>query len=259
MTKFKIVLLQMDISFGEPQKNFQQVEQLMTQAVLKPSEIVILPELWNTGYDLERLAEIADVDGERTKSFLIEQAKRHQVFIAGGSIARKTADSYFNTSFMVDPIGQVTQYDKVHLFRLMAEEKYLTAGEQGGQTEFKSLKITPMICYDLRFPEWFRKFGETTDLFIVSAQWPIQRISQWKNLLIARAIENQCFVAAVNRVGSDPNNEFGGHSMVIDPLGNILMELDKTQQIAHIEIDLDLVQQTRGHIPVFEDRRTKLY
>lgn len=261
MGKLSLVLLQLDIVFGQPEKNRENIRQWFTKMDLQPNEVVLLPELWDTGYDLTRLAEIADKEGETAQLFLSELAKKYQVFISGGSIARESEGQFFNTTYLIGSDGEVkTSYDKVHLFRLMEEEKYLHAGSQLAQMKIADFQVAPLICYDLRFPEWFRKSAsQGTDIFFLSAQWPTPRITQWEKLLQARAIENQCFVAAVNRVGSDPNNQFGGRSMVVDPLGNNLLKLDSLEGFGRVAIDRRIVETTRGAIPVFEDRRTELY
>lgn len=261
MTKLSIVLLQIDVSFGNPKKNRENIRRWFERAELKPNELVLLPELWDTGYDLTRLSEIADRDGETAQLFLSQLAKEYQVYISGGSIARQSDDKFFNTTYIVTPTGSIqVSYDKVHLFRLMQEEKFLHAGSQLVQTTILGVPLSPFICYDLRFPEFLRKSAnQKTELFLFSAQWPTVRIDHWKKLLQARAIENQCFVAAVNRVGEDPDNKFGGNSMIVDPLGNILLELDDSEGFGRKEINMQEVSDVRKGFPVFEDRRTNLY
>ena len=261
MANLSIVLLQIDISFGKPEKNRARIEKWFESMDLQPNELVTLPELWDTGYDLTRLTEIADTEGANAQKFLTDLAKKYHVYISGGSIARQTANQVFNTTYLVNPKGKVeVSYDKVHLFRLMDEEKYLQAGDHLAQAQIADFLVAPFICYDLRFPEWFRKSAsQGTELFILSAQWPTPRIVQWTKLLQARAIENQCFVAAVNRVGSDPKNDFGGYSIVVDPLGEILLQLDDREGFGRISIEQKQVVETRGLIPVFEDRRIDLY
>lgn len=258
----KITLLQMDIQYGQPQANMFHVEQWCETAELVPHSLVILPEMWNTGYDLTRLAEIADVEGQQTQVLLSQLARKYQIYLVGGSVALKRGNEYYNTTFVYGPSGErLGSYDKVHLFRLMQEEKFLKAGNQGLSVDLGETVLSCMICYDLRFPEWFRKqASETgTKLFVVPAQWPLVRIDAWRKLLQARAIENQAFVIGVNRVGSDPDNQFGGHSMVVDPLGQILLELDEQETAGTTTIDLALIEKVRKGIPVFHDRRPELY
>ncbi|GCF92990.1 hydrolase [Enterococcus florum] len=258
----KITLIQMDICYGEPEKNFARVERLIKQMVLAKDQLVILPEMWNTGYDLTRLSEIADENGRRTRTLLSKLAQDCEIYLLGGSVAVKQEKDYRNTCFLCGPSGEhLGRYDKVHLFRLMQEEQYLIAGDQGVTIQMGDFKVSPMICYDLRFPEWFRRqVSKTgTDLFVVPAQWPIQRLAAWRKLLQARAIENQSYVVGVNRAGEDPANRFAGHSLVIDPFGEILLELGEQEETGTIEIDPARVAEARQAMPVFEDRRTELY
>ncbi|MBV7390402.1 carbon-nitrogen family hydrolase [Enterococcus alishanensis] len=257
----KITVMQIDLAFGEPEKNFAHIKEIFSQQTFQPNQLVVLPEMWNTAYDLTRLSEIADEEGMETQVFFAELAQTHQIYIVAGSIARKVGAEFFNTAYTFNPKGEIVgDYDKVHLFGLMAEDQYLAAGDQATSFDWAGHQVSTVICYDLRFPEWFRKQGTTgTELFVVPAQWPKQRIQVWRKLLQARAIENQCYVLGVNRVGSDPNNQFNGHSMLADPFGEIVMELGENETVLQTEIDFSRLKEARKDIPVFNDRRPELY
>lgn len=257
----KVSLVQMDIRFGDPVANFKQVREIFKQEKFTPGQLVILPEMLNTGYDLTRLAQIADPNGAETQALFSQLAEEHGIYLVAGSVARKVGDNYFNTSYVFGPSGNLLgHYDKVHLFGLMAEDHYLAAGDSHLTVEIQQQQVSTVICYDLRFPEWFRKQASLgTDLFVIPAQWPIQRVAAWKKLLQARAIENQAFVIGVNRVGSDPNNQFAGHSLVVDPLGEILLELGETAEVGTLELDFNQLTEVRGEIPVIADRRPEIY
>lgn len=258
----RITMLQIDIQFGQPQANMFHVEQLCETVELVPQSVVVLPEMWNTGYDLTRLSAIADIEGQQTQALLSRLAKKHQIYLVGGSVATKRGNEYYNTTFVYGPSGErLGSYDKVHLFRLMQEEKFFTAGKRGLSVKIGETVLSSMICYDLRFPEWSRKqASETgTQLFVIPAQWPRVRIDAWRKLLQARAIENQAFVVGVNRVGSDPDNQFGGHSMVVSPLGEIVLELEEQETAGTTTIDLSQIKEVQKGIPVFRDRRPDLY
>ncbi|MDG5790069.1 carbon-nitrogen family hydrolase [Evansella sp. AB-P1] len=258
---WKVALLQMNIAFGDPKTNFEQVENFFTKAVKKKVDTIILPEMWSTGYELTRLDDIADEEGEETLYFLYSLAKKYHVNIVGGSIAKRSNGKVTNTMFVLNKKGElVKEYSKAHLFRLMDEEKYLVEGNSDGLFELEGETCAGVICYDIRFPEWIRMHmtQEAKVLFVV-AEWPKPRINHWRNLLISRAIENQCYVVACNRVGSDPNNVFGGQSIIVDPWGNVKAEGDEEEQILYGEIDFNQVDEVRKKIPVFTDRRTDLY
>ncbi|MBZ5751742.1 MULTISPECIES: carbon-nitrogen family hydrolase [Metabacillus] len=257
-----ITCIQLDIKFGDPQFNYQQVEEKIAQTVEnKKSTIIVLPELWTTGYDLTRLDEIADEKGEETKQFLSRLAKKYQINIVGGSIAKKTADNVTNTMYIFNTQGEfVHEYSKLHLFKLMDEHHYLTAGTEKGLFEIEGIKSAGVICYDIRFPEWIRAHTtQGAEVLFVVAEWPLPRLNHWRTLLTSRAIENQCYVVACNRAGSDLNNVFAGHSMIIDPWGTIIAEADEQAGSISATIDVETVKQVRSQIPVFDDRLPEFY
>lgn len=261
MMKFKIACLQMDIAFGDPAKNYKHAAKLIEQAnALKP-DITVLPELWTTGYDLDNLKTTAEAEAQAAKAFFKDAALKYNSHFIGGSVANKTEAGIENTLVVFDKDGnQAGTYSKLHLFKLMDEHLHLAAGKEKGLFSLDGHKFAGLICYDIRFPEWVRAHAlhEVEAMFVV-AEWPIQRLEHWRALLIARAIENQCFVIACNRAGSDPNNTFAGHSMVINPWGEVIAEGGEDEEILIAEIDLDEVNEARSRIPIFTDRRPELY
>lgn len=256
----KIACIQMDIAFGEPAINFENAEAYLKEAAANGAETIVLPEMWNTGYALTELEELADGTG-RTLAFLQGFAKEHGVNIVGGSVSTKKQDGFYNTMYVVDKTGKLlSEYDKAHLFGLMDEHIHLEEGRGLGTFELEDITCGGVICYDIRFPEWIRTQAlNGAKVIFVPAEWPEARIDHWKVLLQARAIENQCFIVAVNRVGSDPKNEFGGHSMVIAPWGEIRLDMAKQEGIGYVDVDLTEVESVRERIPVFADRRENLY
>jgi predicted amidohydrolase len=258
-----ISLLQMDIAIGQPDVNFAHLETLLQQAVsaqVKP-DVIIFPEMWNTGYALEEIHQLADREGVRTRELISGFAAKHQVHVIAGSIADKQAEKVRNTIYIFDRVGNlVTDYSKIHLFRLMDEEKYLSAGDELCSFELEGIPAGAMICYDIRFPELARKLAlNGAQILFVPAEWPHPRLHHWRTLLMARAIENQMYVVSCNRVGRSGSTEFFGHSMVIDPWGEILVEGGEAEEILYATIDLGEVQRVRNKIPIFEDRRPPLY
>jgi predicted amidohydrolase len=221
----------------------------------------VLPELWDTAYDLTRLDEIADDEGQQAKQLISQFAKTNEVNIVGGSIAKKTEQGVTNTMYIFDRKGrEVSQYSKLHLFKLMDEHLYLEAGTAKKLFTLEQSLCAGVICYDIRFPEWIRVHTSSgAEVLFVVAQWPAPRLAHWKALLISRAIENQCYVIACNRVGQDPNNTFAGHSLVIDPWGEIIAEAGDSEELLSADVNLELVKEIRKQIPVFTDRRTEFY
>jgi predicted amidohydrolase len=257
----KVSCIQFDITFGDPEKNFQRIEEKMLEALEEKPDILVLPELWSTGYDLARLQDIGDENGEKTKQFFSSFAKKHQVAIVAGSVAKKTDTGITNTMYVFNQEGQlVSEYSKLHLFKLMDEHLYLQAGETQNLFALYDTSCAGFICYDIRFPEWMRVHtSQGAEVLFVSAEWPLPRIAHWRSLLISRAIENQCYVVACNCTGSNPDNIFGGHSLIIDPWGEIVAEASEGEEIITGSIDSEKVRKVRAQIPIFADRRTDFY
>ncbi|WP_409254145.1 carbon-nitrogen family hydrolase [Bacillus sp. SCS-153A] len=259
----RIACLQIDIKFGKPEENRKNVTEEFKRAFEKYDDldVVVLPELWTTGYDLTRLDNIADEEGSLSRKFLSELAKKYKTNIVGGSVAKKSGENVTNTLYSFDRAGNLLgEYSKVHLFKLMDEHHYLSSGNGSGAVTIEGVTSAAFICYDIRFPEWLRTHtaGGAEVLYVV-AEWPLARVNHWRTLLLARAIENQCYIVACNRSGSDPNNQFAGHSMIIDPWGEILAEAGEEPDVLTAELNLDKVKEVRKQIPIFQDRRPELY
>ncbi|WP_424766015.1 carbon-nitrogen family hydrolase [Paenibacillus sp. sgz302251] len=261
--KLRLALLQMHIEAGNPEANYTKLASMLEEAVggAQKPDVIMFPEMWNTGYALTEIQSIADKEGDRTKTFLSAFSKKHKVHIIGGSIAELKEDKVLNTIYAFDREGNVAaDYSKIHLFRLMDEEKYLAAGNKLGKLEMEGEQAGMMICYDIRFPELARRLAlEGAKLLFVPAEWPNPRLHHWKTLLTARAIENQMFVIACNRMGESGETSFFGHSIVLDPWGEIIAEAGEEEMILYADIDLSLVDTVRSKIPVFEDRRPAIY
>lgn len=257
MTKRRIACLQIDIQFGDVTANITQVTEQFKQL---PANVdtVVLPEFWPMGYSLDILGEIVSYDMLTPIKTL---AKQYNVDVIAGSVPTERDGKFYNSLPVITREGEVTfWYDKVHLFRLMDEEKFLAEGKDSGVFTLSGIRSAAVICYDIRFPEWIKtQMLEDVDVLYVVAEWPKQRLDHWRALLIARAIENQVYVVACNRVGRDPNNTFAGHSMVIDPWGQVISEADNQIGILTAEIDLAEVKRIRREIPIYEDRRPDLY
>lgn len=259
--KIRVACVQMDIEFGNPSLNYSKASTLIEKAAKTSADIIVLPELWTTGYDLKNLNTTVEDEARTASAFLKGQAIAHKTNIVGGSVANKTAEGIENTMLVFDRSGRLMgKYSKLHLFKLMDEHLHLAAGKEKGLFSLENQKFAGLICYDIRFPEWVRThtLAGAEAMFIV-AEWPQQRLEHWRALLIARAIENQCYIIACNRSGSDPNNTFAGHSLVIGPWGDVIAEAGESEEILTAEIDLDEVRQARERIPIFTDRRPEFY
>jgi predicted amidohydrolase len=264
----QVAVIQMDVQIGQPEQNIERVKQKLVEAVSSETvaqkpDVIVLPEMWNTGYALTELAALADLHGQQTQQLMADFAREHQVNVIAGSVAVAEADGTFaNRSFIFDRQGScVAQYDKLHLFRLMEEEQYLQQGQTLGQFLIDDeIAAAIMICYDIRFPELTRRLAlNGAKILFVPAQWPNPRLHHWRTLLQARAIENQMYVVACNRVGVSGETSFFGHSLVIDPWGEVLAEGDEDEAILRVALDLDVVDNVRQRIPIFFDRRPEIY
>lgn len=255
-------MLQMDIRLGDVNANRDKALAMMKQAVAGGAKLIVLPELWTTGYRLDRIHELAETDDGPTIKMLRAFAAEHSLEILAGSIAEKRDAGIYNSTFAIGSDGGlIGRYSKIHLIGLMQEDEFITPGRKRGEVEFSFGKAGMIICYDLRFTELPRTLALTgCQTLFVPAEWPAVRGRHWSVLNIARAIENQMFVIAVNRVGSDDKNVFYGHSMVVDPWGEVLAEATETEEeVVLLDVDFGAVENIRKRIPVFRDRRPQLY
>ncbi|MBB6674072.1 carbon-nitrogen family hydrolase [Cohnella nanjingensis] len=265
-TTLRIALIQMDIEVGRVEANFARAERKLREAAAaspKP-DVVVLPEMWNTGYALTEIRTLADPDGERTRAAISAIAREYGVNVIAGSIAERRTDrggAVTNTVYGFDREGrEIAEYAKIHLFQLMDEHLHLEAGDKPGHFALGDIPAGVMICYDIRFPELARKLAlDGAKVLFVPAEWPHPRLHHWRTLLQARAIENQMYVVACNRSGVSGATHFFGHSMVIDPWGEVIAEAGEEEDVLYADIDLALTDEVRGRIPVFADRRPSVY
>lgn len=241
----KIALAQMNVEYGNTQKNITVAKQLIYSAIGHKCDLVLLPELWSTGFDFHHLDAYVD-QNVLLITDLQELSDQSEIIICGSFIVKQGSHLY-NSFYTLQPKKPVVRYFKNHLFRMMHEDKYFTAGE--GSITFNSpLGQTGLsICYDLRFPELFldlRRQG--AECFLMSAHWPRVRINHWDVLLQARAIENQAYMIAVNSVGQSGKDVYGGHSTIIAPDGEIILRAPTNEEGLFIsEIDPGKVNNLR--------------
>ncbi|RSL34973.1 carbon-nitrogen family hydrolase [Salibacterium salarium] len=260
-----IAMYQMDIIPGKPEENRKKVTDWVKKTVASYNpDAVMLPEMWTTAYTLSSLPVLADDESsDHTLAFLQELAVTYNLTVFGGSHAVKTKDGIVNRASIIANDGAVLSlYDKIHLVPMLAEPDYLISGkEMPYAAEYGELKAVVGICYDLRFPELFRPLAaEGANVLIIPAEWPDTRANHWRSLLQARAIENQIYVVACNRIGSYNGTTFAGRSMVVDPNGHIIIE-GSTAKEETIIADIDIAQTDfiRKNIPVFTSRDTTKY
>lgn len=255
-----VSLGQMHLHLGQPEKNLERVRQWAAEAARRGSDVALFPELWPTAYDLERWPEHASPLGQGMFARIAALAREHHIAIAG-SILEAREGKAFNTFALYDAQGNLAgTYRKIHLVPMLDEHQWLAAGDHIELVEAAWGLTGLAICYDLRFPEMFRKYAlGGARLVLLPAEWPSKRAAHWRTLIRARAIENQFFVVACNRVGESEGEQFGGESAIIDPWGEAVIEAGDAEALLTAEIDLGLVDDVRARVPVFKDRRPDVY
>ena len=258
MARLNISLAQMNIALGDVKRNYNTLTKLATEAARRGSQLVVFPELWSTGYALDQAKELASALNSGMFAQLSTIATQNKISIVG-SMLEKRGQEVANSSAFFAPNGRMMGvYRKIHLFRPLDEG--LQKGAAPLIIDLPWGKTAFAICYDLRFPELFRRYAlEQASLVILAAEWPLERIEHWRVLLIARAIENQCYMIATNSAGTTGNLLCGGHSMIVDPWGKVLIEGGEEPNLLTVEIELDRVAEIRKLLPVFEDRRPEIY
>lgn len=247
----KIALVQYSPDWENKDTNKKKILQLVRESA--GVELFIFPEMTLTGFTMKSMEMSETIHGDSFK-FFSSIAKEKAANIFAGIIERRDKRNY-NTLIHIKPDGNLLKlYRKVHPFSYSSENEYYLAGTKPAYTKIKNWKIGLTICYDLRFPELYRKYGKKRAHMIVNiANWPDTRIEHWRSLLKARAIENQCYVAGVNRVGKDPKLNYVGFSSVFDPMGKELIAVENDERIIIVDIDKNYVSEVREKFPFLDD------
>jgi predicted amidohydrolase len=240
----KIAIFQMDIAWRNPRKNRDNVEKWL-EDIDNDVDIVVLPEMFSTGFSMTPEIDAEPVDGE-TVSWLIDAAQRFDIAIVT-SVAVVDSGAYFNRMYFVEPSGRVVCYDKRHLFRMGGENQHYTAGNQRVVVKYKGWRFLLQICYDLRFPVWARNLNDY-DAIIYVANWPEVRNDAWEILLKARAVENSCYVIAANRTGRDDKLNYIGNSLILNYKGEVI----SSNSLGRVEavLEMEKLNHFREKFPV---------
>lgn len=245
MEKLNLQLVQATLKWRKPADNRAHL-QAMLEGQDSQADITIFPETFTTGFLGESAETDEGMDG-KTLEWMRSMAKRFDSVMAGSAVIEDQGRR--NRMLWVEPDGKTHFYDKHHLFSYAGEDQRYVAGSERKVFHYRGWRICPQICYDLRFPVWCRNQNDY-DLLLVVANWPGKRIDAWSSLLKARAIENQCYVAAVNRVGKDGNDfSYPGASVVHDPLGETLLKLEDEETTGEVQIELERVRSVREQLP----------
>jgi predicted amidohydrolase len=247
----KITLIQQDILWENKLRNLEKLGKLISE-IPAETDLVILPEMFNTGFSMKP-AELAENFRSETFEWMQGIAVKSNIGICGSFIISENGN-FYNRWIFVSSEGDVWSYDKRHLFIITGEERLFTRGENRVVFNYKGLRICPNVCYDLRFPVWSRNRNDY-DLLINSSNWPESRRDVWMTLLKARALENQCYVAGVNRTGIDGTGiKYCGDSMILGPKGEIIAEGKQNEEsLISGDISTDELSDFRKKFPVLDD------
>ncbi len=251
MNALKVTLLQAYLFWENIDKNLQSIG-LKLSAIREKTDIIILPEMFTTGFTVNA-EKLAEEMGGKTMKWMQEKANRYDAVIVGTLIIKENGN-YYNRLIWMNPNGTYQQYDKKHLFGMAKENEVYTAGHEKLIVDFKGWKIMPVICYDLRFPVWLRNHGELYDLLLVVASWPEKRADHWNTLIPARAIENQSYIIALNRVGHDGNEiYYCGDTTCLTPNGKVVYYKRDEEDLYTFTINKDEVEKAREEMPFLKD------
>jgi predicted amidohydrolase len=255
----KLALAQMDIAWHDRKTNHASARRLAAKARDCGAQVIVLPEMFSTGFSMETDVTAEPLSGS-TPSFLRDLASDLGIWVIGGFVMEREGEKPRNVALTVDPTGaDATLYEKIHLISILDEDRHYGPGRLPAPFHMEGLDAACFICYDLRFPELFRAAADACGLVLVIASWPDVRRAHWDTLLRARAVENQCYVAGVNRVGEGGGHRFAGGSLILDPLGTPLAEGGDREELLLADIDPGRVQDVRERFPFLRDRNSLLF
>ncbi len=248
----KIGLVQYNPVWEDKDKNLEKINVLLAN-YSDQAEALIFPEMTLTGFTMNASVFAETLSGGSFKYFS-EIALNKRCHVIAGIIERKE-NNFYNSLLHINKKGELAKvYRKIHPFSYSTEDKHYARGNEIAITKIEDWDAGLSICYDLRFPELFRHYGKAgTELILVIANWPVARIEHWRTLLKARAIENQCYVAGVNRIGNDPALKYSGFSSIFDPMGNEIITSANEEIILTAEISIEKVKETREKLPFLND------
>jgi predicted amidohydrolase len=254
----KVALVQTDIIWNDPVANITRCQTLADEALRKGADLLIFPEMFTCGFS-KPTGELAQHSYESGEQFLNKLSQNHGVHAIGSVPQPASSTHIFNAALVSKPDGTIERYHKIHLFSNGGETGAYAAGSSTLTTPIKGVRCTVFICYDLRFPLPFHQRAKDTDLFVVIANWPTPRREHWLTLLRARAIENQAYVAGVNRTGTDPELAYSGDSVLFAPDGTQITELTDQEAVIMGDVDAGRVLEWRSAFPAIRDRRPETY
>ncbi len=260
MVNLKISLAQTNIIWEDKKANETKASEMIEKAASEGSDLIVFPEMSLTGFsmNIDVISEYEN-DSETTR-FFSEQAKKHHIYITFGAAIRCPDGAIRNQAITVDRNGEiVSRYSKIHPYSHGVEGKYFTGGDSPSWFDIDGVTASPLICYDVRFPEIFQIVSKKSRLIVIPVCWPLQRVHHLDILLRARAIENQSFIAAANRTGHEMKYDYTGHSQIVGPRGDVLTEIREDEALITAEIDLSEADDFRREYQLKRDRRPDIY
>jgi len=263
MSDLVVAGLQAQQYWEDKEKNLHHFDALLNQYDLTEVDVLVFPEMFHTGFTMNAESLAEEMSDSLGINWLKQKSVQHQCVTIASLIIREN-NKFYNRMVAVFPDGKLDYYDKQHLFSMAGEDKVFTPGEKTKIIEYKGWKIKLQICFDLRFPEGARNGIDESgkpeyDLLVYNANWPKRRIAHWDILIPARAVENQCFVLSVNRVGTDGNNiEYNGHSQLVDGWGNTLQRVDNSEEMFVQTINKERLDELRSTLVFLKDRKRNI-
>lgn len=257
MNGWRVAGIQHDIVWEDPAANMARLAPMIADAAHRGARLVALTEMWSTGFSMAT-GRTAEAPGGASTAFLVEQARAHGVWVCASVPERRAGDDRpVNCFVLAAPDGSVRRYAKLHPFTYGREHEHYAAGDELVTWDVEGVRVSPFVCYDLRFADEFWQLAPATDLYVVVANWPAGRRAHWTTLLAARAIENQAYVLGVNRVGSGGGLDYAGDSRLVDPFGELVAEASSYEESLLVgDVDLDRLRAVRSRYPFLRDRRT---
>jgi len=253
----RVALLQLDTAWEDAARSHARAGPLLERAAREGARLAVLPEMFSTGFSMHP-ERVAQSPGGPSESFLRERSRALGLWILA-SIPEKEDGRSRNVALLVAPAGEVTRYAKIHPFSFAGEDRVYAGGDGVVTAAVEGVRVTPFVCYDLRFPEPFRLAADGTDLYAVVANWPERRQAHWRALLQARAIENLAFVVGVNRAGEGDGVRYAGGSAAFSPWGELLAEAGAAEEVLFCDVDPAAVAKARETFPALRDRRPDAY
>lgn len=256
----RVIVVQPDMAWEDKSANFDQVRSLLAGAEVPAGSLIVLPEMFATGFSMNVAGIAEPAEGGETQRYVESLASQYRSTVLAGLVVRAADGRGLNQALAIGPDGrEVGRYSKMHPFTFAGEDQHYAAGDEVVVLPVGQFQVGLHVCYDLRFPELYRQsVRRGADVLVTMANFPLARQSHWLSLNVARAIENQAYVVGCNRCGRDPGNDYGGRSLVVDPQGAVLADGGDQAGIVSADLETAVVSEYRSKFPALADMRERL-